>query len=159
MKPGYITMILRTKDSLWKTATKNHQHLRNEKTKAHAGKVMWTVFWNSEGNVLTDFLGKGAAVNSILKPYKKHHEGGRNWWRLASTRQCQKPHISFAITDAIAHLRFTVLPHAAYSPDSLLVISNCSLNRWATSGAKLQFLWSHGCSTPVVPEGKKRKTF
>jgi len=79
MKPGHITMIQRTKDSLWNTATKDHQHLRNEKTKAPAGKVIWTVFWNSEGDVLTDFLRKGATVNSILKPYKKHHEkGGRN---------------------------------------------------------------------------------
>jgi hypothetical protein len=38
------------------------------KTKAPAGKVILTVFWNSEGDVLTDFLGKGATVNFILKP-------------------------------------------------------------------------------------------
>jgi hypothetical protein len=55
------------------------------KTKASAGKVMLTVFWNSEGVVLTDFLEKGATVNSecyiITLKYliKKHHEkGGRN---------------------------------------------------------------------------------
>jgi len=28
-----------------------------------------------------------------------------------------KPHIKASITDVIAHLGFTVLPHAAYSPD------------------------------------------
>lgn len=28
-----------------------------------------------------------------------------------------RPHTSAAITDAIAHLRFTLLPHPAYSPD------------------------------------------
>jgi hypothetical protein len=33
------------------------------KTKASAGKVMLTVFWNSDGVVLTDFLEKGATVN------------------------------------------------------------------------------------------------
>jgi hypothetical protein len=38
------------------------------KTKDPAGKVILTVFWNFEGVVLTDFLGKGATVNSILKP-------------------------------------------------------------------------------------------
>jgi hypothetical protein len=34
------------------------------KTKASAEKVMLTVFWNSEGVVLTDFLENGATVNS-----------------------------------------------------------------------------------------------
>jgi hypothetical protein len=34
------------------------------KTKATAGKVMVTVFWNSEGVELTDFLEEGATVNS-----------------------------------------------------------------------------------------------
>jgi hypothetical protein len=34
------------------------------KTNGSAGKVMFTVFWNSEGVVLTDFLQKGATVNS-----------------------------------------------------------------------------------------------
>jgi hypothetical protein len=33
MKPGYITMILRTKDSLWNTAAKDNQHPRNAKPK------------------------------------------------------------------------------------------------------------------------------
>jgi len=54
------------------------------KTKAPAGKVMPTVFWDSEGIVLTDFLGKGATVNSeiyneTIRNKKMHHEeGGRN---------------------------------------------------------------------------------
>ena len=53
------------------------------KTKASAGKVMLTAFWNSQG-VLTDFLEKGATVNSEcynpkISIKKKHHEkGGRN---------------------------------------------------------------------------------
>jgi hypothetical protein len=34
------------------------------KTKASAEKVMLTVFWKSEGVVLTDFLENGATVNS-----------------------------------------------------------------------------------------------
>jgi hypothetical protein len=52
------------------------------KTKASAGKVMLTVFWNSEGVVLS-FLEKGAPVtqNVILKPPKipkNASQGGRN---------------------------------------------------------------------------------
>jgi len=41
------------------------------KTKASGEKVMLSVFWNSEGVVLTDFLDKGATVNSecyIISP-------------------------------------------------------------------------------------------
>ena len=53
------------------------------KTKTPAGKVILNIFWDSEGVVLTDFLGKGATVNSELynetPPQKKYHqEGGRN---------------------------------------------------------------------------------
>jgi hypothetical protein len=55
------------------------------KTKACAKKVMLTVFWNSEGVLLTDFLENGATVNSeryietLRSLKKKHHEeGGRN---------------------------------------------------------------------------------
>jgi len=35
-----------------------------KKVKTSGGKVMLSVFWNSEGVVLTDFLDKGATVNS-----------------------------------------------------------------------------------------------
>jgi hypothetical protein len=49
------------------------------KTKASAGKVMLTVFWNSEGVVIADFMEKGATVNpelyiEIQKVSKTHHE-------------------------------------------------------------------------------------
>jgi hypothetical protein len=40
--------------------------MQNQST---AGKAILTAFWNSEGDVLTDILGKGATVNSVLKPY------------------------------------------------------------------------------------------
>lgn len=55
------------------------------KTKDSAGKVMWTVFWNSEGVVLSDLLQKGATVNSenyteTIKVFQTmhHEEGGRH---------------------------------------------------------------------------------
>jgi histone-lysine N-methyltransferase SETMAR len=38
--------------------------LKKFKTQASAGKVMLTVFWNSERVVLADFLEKGTTVNS-----------------------------------------------------------------------------------------------
>jgi hypothetical protein len=55
------------------------------KTKASAEKVVLTVFWKSEGVVLTGFLENGATMNSeryieTLRSLKKtyHKEGGRN---------------------------------------------------------------------------------
>ena len=55
------------------------------KTKDSAGKVMWTVFWNSEGAVLSDLLEKGATVHSenyteTIKVFQTmhHEEGGSN---------------------------------------------------------------------------------
>jgi hypothetical protein len=92
------------------------------KTKASAGKVMLTVFWNSEGVVLTDFLEKGATVNSeryvkTLKSLKKRiTRKGAETGDVLLQQDKARPHTS----DAIAHLGFTVLPHSAYSPDLTL---------------------------------------
>jgi hypothetical protein len=54
------------------------------KTKGSAGKVTRTVFWNTEGVALSDFLEKGAMVNSekyteIIQVLQTlhHEEGGR----------------------------------------------------------------------------------
>jgi hypothetical protein len=64
--------------------------------------LQWTLYWN---------------LYIYIYIYIKHHkEGGRNNDILLQQENA-KPHISTAITNAIAHLGFTVLPHAAYSPD------------------------------------------
>ena len=63
MKLGSITIVLRTRES----TECHHKGLpapKKFKTNAYAGKGMLTVFWNSEGAVLTDYLEKGAGVNS-----------------------------------------------------------------------------------------------
>jgi Transposase. len=54
MKFGSFTMILRTEDHIWNTSRASKKF----KTKASVGKLMFTVFWNSEGVVLTGLLEK-----------------------------------------------------------------------------------------------------
>jgi len=56
-------------NSLWNTTIKDHKTQKKLRTKASAGKVMLTVFWNSEG-VVCGFLEKSVPVtqNVTLKP-------------------------------------------------------------------------------------------
>ena len=54
------------KGSPWNTAIRNHLSQKKFKTQASAGKVMLTVFWNSEHVVLADFLEK-ETLNITLK--------------------------------------------------------------------------------------------
>jgi hypothetical protein len=88
-------------------------------TKPCAGKVMLTVFCNSEGVVLTEFLEKGATklYTDILKYLKKHiTRNGAKIDDILFQQDNARPHTSATTTDAIARLGFTVLSQPAYSP-------------------------------------------
>ena len=139
LKIGPIITLLRTKDTLRNIATKNHQHQRNSKPK-HWLEVMLTVFWNSDGIVLTCWPGKCAKVNSkcyyetLKKSQKTHHKkGGRNLLRLAWTSQCQA---SNKCCHNWCHCKFGVyrLPHPAYSldltPSNFLLFPKLKENFW-----------------------------
>ena len=122
MKLGSIIMTLRTKGSPWNTAIRNHLSQKKFKTQASAGKVMLTVFWNSEHVVLSDFIEKETTINSqryieTLTALKRRIEriGIRNEKLLQHDNA--RPHTSAATRDAIQRLEFSVLPHAPYSPD------------------------------------------
>ena len=88
-----------------------------------AGKVMITVFWDSHGVLLLDFLPKGETINSAryqetlkklarsirrkrpdLQDVILHHDNAR-------------PHTANATTAAIVEKGWTILPHPPYSPD------------------------------------------
>jgi hypothetical protein len=93
------------------------------KTQASAGRVKFTVFWKSEGVVLTDLLEKGVRVNwehysETLKNLKKRiMRKGAEIDDILLQHNNAKPHTTAATTDGTAHLGFTVLPHLANSPD------------------------------------------
>ena len=89
------------------------------KTKASAGKSMFTAFWNSDGMVLTCWPEKVTQCTqkgyneTLKKSQKTHHEkGGRNLLCLPSTRQCQA---SNKCRHNWCHWKFGVyrLPHPA----------------------------------------------
>ena len=92
------------------------------KTQASAGKVMLTVFWNSECVVLADFHEKETTINSqryieALTALKRRIErtGIRNETLLQLDNA--RPHTIAATRDAMQRLDFSVLPHLPYNPD------------------------------------------
>jgi len=92
------------------------------KTRVSAGKVMLTVFWNSEHVILAEFLEKETTINSqhyieTFTALKRRVEqiGIRNETLLQ--HDIARPHTSAATRDAIQRLDLTVLPHPMYCPD------------------------------------------
>jgi histone-lysine N-methyltransferase SETMAR len=114
-------MILRTK-TVYGIPPENITSAKEIQNQRLCCKVIWTVFWNSEGVVLTDFLEKGATVNSeryikTLKSLKKRITRKRAENDDVLLQQDNaRPHTSATTSDTIARLGFTVLPHPAYSP-------------------------------------------
>jgi histone-lysine N-methyltransferase SETMAR len=88
-----------------------------------AGKVMITVFWDSRGVLLLDFLPKGETINSVRyqETLKKLNRSIRlkrpDLQGVILHHDNARPHTANATTAAIAAKGWTVLPHPAYSPD------------------------------------------
>ena len=93
------------------------------KTVLSTGKILLTVFWDSQTVHMTEFLEAGNTVNSAW-----YIETIKNLWR----RVCQdrrstspilmlhdnaRPHTAPATIDALVTLKFEVLTHPPYSPD------------------------------------------
>jgi hypothetical protein len=81
---------------------------RKKKFKAAplAGKIMVSIFWDSEGLLLVVIMKRGTTINSeaYVNMMKK----------LYSQMRCVQPHQQM---EAIIKLRWTVLPQPPYSPD------------------------------------------
>lgn len=88
-----------------------------------ANKVMLTLFWDAKGVLLTDYLEKGATINS--ERYIKTLRALRKRWlrirpcngRTLLHHDNARPHTSHATVNAIDSLNFDVLVHPPYSPD------------------------------------------
>jgi len=84
---------------------------------------MITVFWNSRGVLLVDFLPKGGTVNSsryqqtLKKLARSIHLKRPDLQDIILHHDNARPHTANATTAAIAAKGWTVLPHPAYSPD------------------------------------------
>lgn len=129
---------------------------KKAKTVLSAGKVMATVFWDSEGIIMIDYLAKGKTITGryyadLLDRFKAELLQKRP--RLSPTKvlfhQDNAPvHTSTIAMAKIHELGFELVPHAPYSPD----LAPCdyylfpNLKRWL-GGQK--FLTNEDCIAGV----------
>jgi len=87
---------------------------------------MLTVFWDSKGPVLEDYLEKGRTINSArysdllannLKPAVCTKRRGLLSKKVLLLHDNARPHTANKTVETINHLGFEVLEHCAYSPD------------------------------------------
>ena len=96
------------------------------KTQPSAGKVILTIFWDSKGSILEDYLEKGRTINSArysdllannLKPAVRTKRRGLLSKKVLLLHDNARPHTASQKVETINHLGFEVLEHPAYSPD------------------------------------------
>lgn len=103
----------------------NSPRKKKFKSAPSAGKVMASVFWDSEGVLLVDIMERGTTINSTAYVNTLKKLEGR-LRRVRPHRQKAdvlllhdnaRPHVSRQTTAEIVKLGWTVLPHPPYSPD------------------------------------------
>jgi transposase len=88
-----------------------------------AGKILLTVFWNSQRVYMTEFLEAGNTVNSarfietIKNLQRRVCRVRGSTSRILLVRDNARPHTARATIEALETLRFEVLSHLPYSPD------------------------------------------
>ena len=96
------------------------------KTQSSAGKVMLTLFLDSKGPILEDYLEKGRTINSErysdllannLKSAVCTKRRGLLSKKVLRLHENARPHTASQTVETINHLGFEVLEHPAYSPD------------------------------------------
>ena len=165
MKSGPVIMIMRTKDSLWNIAKKNHQHQRNSKPKhrlenscwLHSGTLMVWCSLADQKKVL-QWTQKG--YNETLKNLKKHiTRKEAEIYCIFLLQDNVRPQTGAPTTDAIESLGFTGYHIQPTAWISLLAISTCSPNWRKTSGDKASVLLKKSLLQYASGFGRKKKTF
>lgn len=93
------------------------------KTQASAKKILLTVFWDAHRVYVTDFLERGATVNSsqyiqTLKHLRRRVCRVRGSLEpIILQHDNARPHTSRATAEALRNLKFEPIPHPPYSPD------------------------------------------
>jgi histone-lysine N-methyltransferase SETMAR len=89
------------------------------KVQTSAGKVMASIVWESEGNLLVEFLDRGALINS-----ERYVQGRiRKCWpnrkmnQVVLLRNNATPHTSLLTEETIATMGWSLCHHTPYSPD------------------------------------------
>ena len=95
------------------------------KTMPSSGKVMASVFWDSVGVIMIDYLEKGSTINGAYYAdelrrlreeikKKRHGKFRRGVWLLQDNAPAHISHVAIA---AATDCGFRILPHPPYSPD------------------------------------------
>jgi len=119
----------KAKDSRWNGNIRNRQNQKNSR-QSSAGKLMLTIFLDSDGPVLTYFHPKGENINSArysemlrdkLKPAIRSKRRGRLSEGAILRHDNARSHTAQHTTQTLEELKFEVLQHPSYSPD----LSSC----------------------------------
>lgn len=93
------------------------------KTQPSAKKLLLTVFWDAHRVYVTDFLERGATVNSSQYIQTLKHLQRRvcrvrgSLAPIILQHDNARPHTSRATEEAVRNLKFEPIPHPPYSPD------------------------------------------
>lgn len=98
---------------------------KKAKTILSAGKVMASVFWDSRGVIMVDYLPKGQTINSAyyctllrrLRETIKEKRPGLLRKKVLFHQDNARVHTSLETMAQIRDCGFELLPHPAYSPD------------------------------------------
>ena len=98
---------------------------RKFKTTPSAGKIMITVFWDTDGVILVEVKARGETINSDayiktpqkLKKCHRRVRPSRNPGNMLIQHDNVRSYTSLQTQEAIAKFGWTVLPHPPYSPD------------------------------------------
>ena len=105
---------------------------------------MATVFWDSQGVILVDFLPKGETINSevYIETFRKLKAKIRrvppnlDMANVLLQHDNARPHTSIRTMEAITLFGWTVIPHPPYSPD-------LALSDYRLFGPKKEGLWGN----------------
>lgn len=96
------------------------------KTQPSVGKLMLTVFWDSQGPVLEHYQERGTTINSVrysemltakLKPAIRSKRRGLLSKGVVLLHDNARPHTAAHTAETLQKLNFEVLAHPTYSPD------------------------------------------
>ena len=120
MSHGFIILTLKKNNWACNTGTLHLLALKNS-TMPSAGKILLTVFWDSQRVNMTEFLEAGNNVNSAHWNNIKTYGGGcvelGGQPRILLLHDNARPHTARAMIEALETLKFEVLSHPPYSPD------------------------------------------
>ena len=96
------------------------------KSQPSAGKLIFTVFWDSQGPILEHYMEKGVTVTSVnycnmlrneLRPAIRSKRRGRLTKGVLLLHNNARPHMAHLTINTIWQLNWEVCAHPAYSPD------------------------------------------